>query len=112
MQSSRRAVSSWTALPTRLAFATLWRYLHAHGRTEDIEDTAQRLARNVARTCGLRETFMRTQVCLAVFHERGLVRVEKTADHLRIQVLEQEGKVNLEEAELMVRLRRMADDIR
>ncbi len=55
---------------------------------------------------------MRTQVCLAVFHERGLVRVEKTADHLRIQVLEQEGKVNLEEAELMVRLRRMADDIR
>lgn len=106
------AVEAGALLPTRQEFANLWRYLYAHGRTEDIEDTAQRLARNVARTCGLRETFMRTQVCLAVFHERGLVRVEKTADHLRIQVLEQEGKVNLEEAELMVRLRRMADDIR
>lgn len=106
------AAEADSLLPTRQEFANLWRYLYAHGRDRDIEDTAQRLARSVAKACGLREAFMRTQVCLAVFHERGLVRVEKTADHLRIQLLEHEGKVDLEEAELMVRLRRMADGIR
>ncbi|MDE6107381.1 MAG: DHH family phosphoesterase, partial [Oscillospiraceae bacterium] len=95
-------------LPTRQEFANLWRYLRDHGRDGCIEDTAQRLARSVARACGLREVFMRTQVCLTVFHDRGLIRVEKTADHLRIHVLDHEGKVDLEQSELMVRLRRMA----
>lgn len=95
-------------LPTRQEFANLWRYLYSHGRDGCIEDTAQRLARNVAKSCGLREVFMRTQVCLAVFHDRGLIRMEKTADHLRIHVSEQSGKVDLESAELMTRLRRMA----
>ena len=95
-------------LPTRQEFANLWRYLHSHGKDGYIEDTAQRLARSVARTCGLREVFMRTQVCLAVFHDRGLIRMEQTADHLRIHVLEREGKVDLEQAALMVRLHHMA----
>ena len=61
----------------------------------------------MARACGERETFMRTQVCLAVFHDRGLIQMEKTADHLRIQVREDGDKVDLESAEPIRRLRRM-----
>jgi len=95
-------------LPTRREFANLWRYLCAHRKDGPIEDTAQRLARNVAKFCGERETFMRTEVCLAVFHDRGLIRVERTSDHLRIYVTEPTGKVDLEKAELMRLLRKLA----
>ena len=95
-------------LPTRREFANLWRYLSSRREEGTIEETAQRLARNVARNCGLREEFMRTQVCLAVFHDRGLIHMEQAADHLRIRIREDGEKVDLEQAELMIRLRHMA----
>ena len=97
-------------LPSRQEFANLWRYLRARQSGGYIEDTAQRLARNVARSFGIRETFMRTQVCLAVFHDRGLIRMERTADHLRIQVRDTGEKVDLESTALMRQLRHMAGD--
>lgn len=95
-------------LPTRQEFANLWRYLRSRQREGPIEETAQRLARNVAKSCGGREEFMRTEVCLAVFHDRGLITVEHTTDHLRIRIREGGEKVDLEGAELMRQLRRMA----
>ena len=64
------AAEAAALLPTRQEFADLWRYL-ASRRGCLIEDTAQHLARSVARSCGRREEFMRTQVCLWVFHDRG-----------------------------------------
>ena len=97
-------------LPTRQEFANLWRYLRSRQGEGAIEETAQRLARNVARSCGVRETFMRTEVCLAVFHDRGLIQVERATDHLRIRIREDGGKVDLESAELMRLLRRMAGE--
>jgi len=105
------AAEAAALLPTRQEFANLWRYLCSRREEGCIEDTAQRLARNVARSCGLREAFMRTQVCLAVFHDRGLIRLESTTDHLRIRLLEVDGKVDLEGAQLMQTLRRMAGDL-
>ena len=51
---------------------------------------------------------MRTQVCLAVFHDRGLICMERCSDHLRIQIQDTQGKVDLEASELMRRLHRMA----
>ena len=105
------AAEAQSLLPTRQEFANLWRYLYARREEGDIEETAQRLARSVARACGQREAFMRTQVCLAVFHDRGLIQMEHRADHLRIrvQVRDQGEKVDLEQAELMRRLRALAD---
>lgn len=97
-------------LPTRQEFANLWRYLRTRCGEGCIEDTSQRLARSVARACGLRETFMRTQVCLAVFHDRGLIQVERTSDHLRIQVRDPEERVDLESSVLMRQLRRLAGE--
>lgn len=95
-------------LPSRQEFANLWRYLHARREEGAIEETAQRLARNVARAAGYRETFSRTQVCLWVFHDRGLIQVENISDHLRIEVVGGAEKVDLEGAELMRELHRMA----
>ena len=103
------AAEAMALLPTRQEFANLWRYLSSRRESGYIEETARRLARNVARACGGREEFMRTQVCLAVFHDRGLVRVEQVTDHLRIRVLERTEKVDLEGAGLMRRLRELSE---
>ncbi len=51
---------------------------------------------------------MRTMVCLEVMDERGLIQVEQSTDHLRIDLCRVEGKVDLEESSLMKRLRHLA----
>ena len=105
--SSREAAA---LLPERQEFANLWRYLRNHCRQGALEETAPKLAKNVAKTFGLRETFMRTQVCLAVMADRGLITVEHTTDHLRIEVRESGGKVDLESSALMRQLRRLTGE--
>ncbi len=95
-------------LPTREEFVVLWRYLKGHAGQSPLEETAPRLARNIARSAGRRETVMRTLVCLEVFDERGLIRLEHTTDHLHIALRTVEGKVNLDESWIMRRLRGMS----
>lgn len=94
--------------PSRSEFANLWRYLSGHGRQGPVEDTARRLARNVAKAYGTQETVMRTLVCLEVMGEHGLIRVERCTDHLSIALCETAGKVDLETSPLMRRLRGLA----
>ena len=96
-------------LPSREEFAGLWRYLKHRAGQSRLEETALRLARNVARTYGLRETFMRTMVCLQVFDERGLIHVEHTTDHLSISLLQREGKVDQEQSYILQNLRKLID---
>ena len=95
-------------IPSREEFAAVWRYLNGHARLGRVEDTARRLARCVSRCYGIRETVMRTMVCLEVMDERGLIQVEQSTDHLRIDLCRVEGKVDLEESSLMKRLRHLA----
>ncbi|NCB63104.1 MAG: single-stranded-DNA-specific exonuclease RecJ [Clostridia bacterium] len=95
-------------IPSRAEFAAVWRYLSAHARLGRVEDTARRLARSVAKTYGMKETVMRTMVCLEVMDEHGLIAVERTTDHLLISLREVEGKVDLEASDLMRRLRLLA----
>ena len=92
-------------LPSREEFAHLWRYLSGH--PGQVEETVPRLAKNVARFAGRRETYMRTMVCLDVMDERGLIQVDYGSDHLRISTCEVAGKVDLEASHIMRRLRKM-----
>ena len=94
-------------LPSREEFVALWRYLKARAQRAPLEETAPRLARNLARSAGRRETVMRTLVCLEVFDERGLIRLERTTDHLCIALRAVEGKVDLNESWILQRLRGM-----
>ena len=96
-------------LPSREEFVALWRYLEGHARPAPLEETAHRLARCVARAAGRRETVMRTLVCLEVFDERGLIRLEHVTDHLRIGLTPVEGKVDLGESHILRRLRRLTE---
>ncbi|BDF72840.1 single-stranded-DNA-specific exonuclease RecJ [Oscillospiraceae bacterium] len=97
-------------LPSREEFALLWRYLKLHAGRGRMEETAHRLSRNLARACNRRETFMRTMVCLEVFDERGLIRLERSTDHLCIDLNEVEGKVDLEASSILRRLHRLIDN--
>ncbi len=94
-------------LPSREEFVILWRYLKGHARPGPLEETVPRLAKNIARSCGRRETVMRTMVCLEVFDERGLIRMRRTTDHLQIDLNTVEGKVDLEASHIMRRLREL-----
>lgn len=97
-------------IPSRAEFTAVWRYLNGQARLGRVEDTARRLARNIARTYGMRETIARTMVCLTVFHEHGLIRMEQSTDHLCIDLSRPEGKVDLEAATIMRRLRKLAGE--
>jgi len=110
-------------LPSREEFVTLWRYLKGHAGQAPLEATAHRpaprnalpatgrpappprRARSIARSAGRRETVMRTLVCLEVFDERGLIRLEHTTDHLHIALRSVDGKVNLDDSCIMRKLR-------
>ena len=94
-------------LPSREEFVVLWRYLKGHAGQTPLEATAPRLARSVARSAGRRETVMRTLVCLEVFDERGLIRMERTTDHLHIALRPVEGKVDLDDSSILRALRRI-----
>ena len=94
-------------IPSRDEFAALWRYLRDRGEEQRLEETVRHLSRNVARAGGVRESFMRTMVCLEVFDERGLIQVERSCDHLRISLLPRQDKVKLEESYILQRLHKL-----
>ena len=105
MTKELREKLSAVVLPRREEFVTLWRYLKGPAGQAPLEATAHRLARSIARSAGRRETVMRTLVCLEVFDERGLIRLEHTTDHLHIALRSVDGKVNLDDSCIMRKLR-------
>ncbi len=96
--------------PSRDEFAGLWRYLKGRAAGQRVEEPLVRLCKNVAHATGARETFTRTMICLEVFSERGLVRVEHGADHLRIDLNQVEGKVDLEGSYILQKLRKLMNE--
>ena len=95
-------------LPSREEFEAVWRYLKRHASNSPLEDNPARLAKNIAKAHHIREGYARTMVCIQVFDERGLIRVQsRSAGRLRIDLCPVENKVDLEESELMRRLRRL-----
>ena len=43
------------------------------------------------------------------FDERGLIRLRQTTDHLQMDLNEVEGKVNLEDSQILKRLRALTE---
>ncbi len=101
-------LSRWEAgllLPSRKDFARLWRFLErtcAEGRT----DAGPSLLKQAARRPDGRYAYGRTLVCLHVMEDRGLLRLEQS----RLCLEHPEQKVDLEQAELMRRLRVFLDE--
>ena len=102
------AAEAEALLPSRAEFADLWHYLKGRAALQRLEASLQHLSRGVARATGGRETPVRTMVCLEVLDERGLIRLERSADSLSISLNPISGKVDLEESYIIRRLRTLA----
>ncbi len=95
-------------LPSREEFERVWRYLKHHASPRILEDNPNRLTKNIAKTFHTKETYARTMVCIRVFAERGLIRTESAQGGLlRIELCRVSGKVDLEQSELLRRLRQL-----
>lgn len=95
-------------IPSRGEFEVVWRYLKRFADPEPLEDNPVHLVKNISKVSRTKETYARTMMCIHVFHERGLIRMEqKTAGRLQIVLCPTSGKVNLDDSELMCRLRRL-----
>ena len=98
-------------LPEREEFVTLWRYLKREtAKRPVLEDTAARIARDVARAAGQHELMLHTLVCLDVMHERGLISLCRQSDLLRISLTPSPEKVELEDSHILRRLRQLQEE--
>ncbi len=101
-------LSRWEAgllLPSRQDFARLWRFLE-HNCVGGWMEAGPALLRQAARQGDGRSAYGRTLVCLHVMGDRGLIRLERDQLHL----CRPENKVDLEQAQLMRRLRAFLED--
>ena len=98
-------------IPEREQFVILWRYLKQQtDRYQTVEDSAAHIARAAARAAGSAESMLHTLICLDVLQERGLITVSANGDRLRICLNPTQGKVDLEQSEILRRLRGMLCD--
>ena len=96
-------LSRWEAgllFPSRQDFARLWRFLE-HSCADGWIEAGPSLLRQAARLPDGRCSYGRTLVCLYVMGDRGLIRLEEN----RLCLSHPQRKVDLEQSELMRRLR-------
>ena len=102
------AAEARSITPSREEFEAVWRYLKRHASAAPLEDNPARLAKNIAKSHHIREGYARTMVCIQVFDERGLIRMEShSTGRVRIDLCPVETKVDLEQSKLMRRLRQL-----
>ena len=97
-------------LPSREDFVGLWRWLERQSAAGSVvEDTPVRIARAVSRSSRQREVPARTMLCLEVMEERGLIQLKRRTDRLQITLRHVEQKVNLEDSDILKRLRQVLE---
>lgn len=107
-------LSRWEAglmLPQRRDFAQSWRFLERYCASGPAESPLEQLLRQMTRGqngCG---SYGKAMVCLRVMDDRGLIRVQLSGQNARVELCPPEGKVDLEQAELMRLLRACLDEL-
>lgn len=86
-------------LPLRRDFEAVFQYL----RREEKEDTAQRLFRASGLAAG--SSFGRFLICLAVFEDMELLRIDRTEKGMRLAVQKASEKKDLDRSEILIALR-------
>ena len=103
------AVEAGRILPERPDFVALWRYLLANARNGFLQDDCDHLSRGVSARAGTVEQPARTQLCLDVFAERGLIQLRRAGRRVQITLTSDGTKVDLERSEILIRLRHMVE---
>lgn len=97
-------------LPQRQDFVATWRYLARCARQGPITEPPLLLSDKIARTFGLPNGCSRTLVCLDVMQERGLIDLYVESEQLRITLRQVDEKVNLDDSDILRRLRRQLEE--
>ena len=92
-------------LPERDDFAYLWRFLQRSCAAGPAAGPVERLARCAVRSTPAHRSYGRTMVCFQVLDERGLIQVEHGQQRVRVTLTAPAEKVDLEQSELMKKLR-------
>lgn len=101
-------LSRWEAaalLPDRSDFARLWRYLEQNCAAGPNCWAIDQLIRQADRASDGRGSYGRSLVCFHVMDDRGLIRMELSDQQITVRLCRPDGKVDLNEARLMKRLR-------
>lgn len=92
--------------PSRQEFAALWRHMAHQGSY--LSALPETLARAISNATGEEESLAKTQVCLDVLQERGLLEWAYVQQRLEIVITPRENKVDLSASPIMRRLERIA----
>lgn len=104
------AAEAGRLLPERPDFVALWRYLLANARGGCLQDDCDHLSRSVSARAGTAEQPARTQLCLDVFAERGLIALRRAGRRVQITLTSDGTKVDLERSEIIIRLKRLMEN--
>ena len=86
------------ALPSRDQFVRAWRILEREVGNGGVCEPMLPLLRRLSAEMVGAETFLRTAMCLQVFSERGLLRVERKGDALTLRLTADGKKVELDKS--------------
>lgn len=85
-------------LPPREHCVRAWRALQHAVPPEGLQTYYLPFVRQLATETGGAEAFVRAALCLEVFRERGLLRMQRTGDEIHLTLTDQGKKVNLEQS--------------
>ena len=103
------AAEAAALLPPRAEFAAVWRYLKANAQSGVLLEEPDCLSRKIARSVGSPTSYMRTRICLDVFHECGLLRLSCRREQYEIRLQDDGRRVNLSSSPIMAALQKCAD---
>jgi single-stranded-DNA-specific exonuclease len=92
-------------LPARAEFVAVWRYLMANHHEGLLQEDFLCMSRKIARSAGLEISAARIRVCLDVFAERGLVELQSCQKQLRVHIVSDGRKVDLDASPIVQTLR-------
>jgi len=90
-------------LPDRSELALVWRYLSTCGENP-IQQTPMCICRKLVRWTGQPMSLDKLLVCLDVFADVGLMKVQRLHKYITISLIHREGKADLTESQTMKRL--------
>jgi len=97
-----------TLLPDRATLAMVWRYLASVPGTA-IEETPMCLCRKIVRWSGNSLSLGRMMVCLDIFSDVNLIRIDRLHKYISIRLTPGTGKADLSRSQTMQRLLKMKE---
>ena len=96
-------------LPSRQDFVAVWRYLAADAENGLLVEDPGCLCRKITRSSSLPLGLGKLRVCLDIFEEQRLLRLQQRPKALHIRLTSDGRKVDLEQSKILIRLRKQKE---